>query len=169
MPKRNFKIAYILSLALLVMVLGGCSKKTVEQPTENTSPKTEETASKPAVGEMYLGQQTQGDNSKLCGWIDESDIIIKLNFADGVVKDTSYETGFYFSPIYSTMRLARSGCDYRVGFKFSELKNKGAAQVGARGYNDNNRRQLANEPIDIVFDENGKPDIGNYIEVMVLN
>jgi hypothetical protein len=169
MPKTNFKIVYIFTLALLIVALSGCSKKTVEQPAENASLQTEETAIQPEAGEMNLGQQTPGDNSKLCGWVDDSDIIIKLNFADGVEKDTSYETGFYFNSVTSSMRLARKDCDYRTGFKFSEFAGKGAVQVGVRGYSDSVRRQLANEPINVNFNKDGKPDIGNYIEVTVLN
>ena len=132
-----------------------------------------QTGEVPADQEMYLGQNTRtGEGAaqkedKLCGWIDKSDIIVKVIVPEGVKADTSYEAGFYFSPIYSTMRIARSGCDYRVGFMFSELENKGAAQVGVRGYSDNRRRQLVEDPLSLVFDAEGKPSIGTNIEVTV--
>ncbi|MFA5360238.1 MAG: hypothetical protein WC349_04760 [Patescibacteria group bacterium] len=111
--------------------------------------------------------ETPAQEDKLCGWIDKSDIIIKVNVPEGIAKDTSYEAGFYFSPTFFTARLARQACGYRTGFSYAELKNKGAAQVGVRGYTDSRRRQLENEPISIVFDENGKPSIGPNIEVTI--
>ncbi|KKR06463.1 MAG: hypothetical protein UT34_C0001G0504 [candidate division WS6 bacterium GW2011_GWF2_39_15] len=107
--------------------------------------------------------------NKLCDWVDDSDIIIKINFAEGVEKENSYEAGFYFSPIISTMRVARKECDYRTGFSFTELKGKTAADVGVRNYSDNTRRKLIGEPIDVNFDSNGVPNIGTSIEVTIAN
>lgn len=140
----------------------------IQEPTQvsaTTSP--EPTAST----EMYLGQQTNPTEAyeKLCAWVDKSDIIIELSFADGVVKDTSYEAGFAFSSIERTARLAREGCNYRTGFKFSELANKGEVQVAVWGYNDNRKRQLLNEPINLTFDSEGKPDISLPIRITVLD
>ncbi len=118
--------------------------------------------------EMYLGQTAeQNDNSKLCGWIDKSDIIIKVNLAPGVKKDTSYETGFMFGPNYFPARVAREGCGYRVGFNYSEMKGKGISQVGVRGYSDNKMRTIVGAPINVNFDKDGKPDVGNRIEVTI--
>jgi len=156
----NKKIYLILFLLFFICLVSGCAKK----ETQNNDAKN-------SNNEMYLGQQTSGaeQREKLCGWVDRSDIIIKVNFAEGVAKDTSYETGFYFSPIYSIMKLARAGCDYRVGFNFSEFKNKGAAEVGVRGYSNNLRRQIEGQPISLVFDAEGKPSIGNQIEVLIKN
>ena len=104
-----------------------------------------------------------------CAWIEKADVIIKVNFAEGVEKDTSYETGFYLSPIMSNMRLARKDCDYQTGFTFEELKKIGEAEVGVRGYSDNKRRIIEGEPISVTIDTEGKPDIGNYIEVKITN
>lgn len=108
------------------------------------------------------------DYKKLCDWVDKSEIIIKVNFANGVTKDTSYEAGFYFGNNLNA-RLARKECNYRTGFSFSEMKGKGAAQMGVRGYTDNVRRALTGDPISVTFDANGKPSIGTYIEVTVEN
>ena len=60
--------------------------------------------------------EASAQEDKLCGWIDKSDIIIKVNVPEGITKDTSYEAGFYFSPTYFTARLARQACGYRTGF-----------------------------------------------------
>ncbi len=168
--KKSLILVIILSLALF-----GCTKKTSQTQVQDSPSTAAPTTQEPtdSDGEMYLGQQpSSANNDKLCGWIDESDIVIKVNFAEGVVKDTSYEVGFYFSPILSTMRLARSGCDYRTGFKYSEMKTTGAARVGAaevgvRGYSDNIRRHIQGEPISLVLDDNGVPSIGSSIEVTI--
>ena len=148
--KRYQIFLVVVTLALLG---AGCGNK---EANTNTAP-------------VAAVQNTPAEsaNNKLCDWVDKSDIIIKLNFAEGVEKDSSYEAGFYLSPMYLNARLARKDCDYRTGFSFAELKGKGAAQVGTRGYTDNRRRQLANEPVSIVFDAEGHPDIGNYIVVTV--
>ncbi len=170
MSKKLTTGLLLLTLLFMALVLSGCGKKVETSRQEQNSNITVE-QNLNQNNEMYLGQQTNPEEQKkkLCGWIDESDIIIKLNFADGVVKDTSYETGFYFSPIYSHMKLARGGCDYRVGFKFSEFAGKGPAEVGVRGYNDNARRQLEGEPLKVIFNTEGKLNIGKYFEVMVKN
>lgn len=161
----------------ILLFISACSLKSEniqnvsETKTVNEQANVSPTPSPTTNTEMYLGQKTdpQEQYKKVCGWVDESDIIIELSFADGVAKDTSYETGFYYSSIESTMRLARSGCNYRTGFKFDEMKNKGAVQVGVRGYNDNNRRQLENEPINVIFDADGNPNVSLPIKVKVLN
>ncbi|MFA6272056.1 MAG: hypothetical protein WC693_03010 [Patescibacteria group bacterium] len=160
MIKKYFSIANIILIAFFAF---GCTKKTEQPQNQNTNTNTVS-----AQNQNVNTNITKTEN-KLCDWIDESDIIIKINFADGVVKDTSYEAGFYYSSIGSTMRLARSGCDYRTGFSYEELKNAGAVQVGVRGYTDSNRRQIVGEPISVVLDANGKPDIGSYIEVTISN
>lgn len=140
----------------------------IQQPTPISATTTPE----PTVStEMYLGQQTNPTEAyeKLCAWVDKSDIIIELSFADGIVKDTSYEAGFAFSSIERTARLAREGCNYRTGFKYSELAGKGEVQVAVWGYNDNRKRQLLNEPINLTFDSEGKPNIPLPIRITVLD
>lgn len=162
--KKVFFLFVLIGSASFLLV--GCGSPSTNQ---NTTIPSDNASAQPA--EMYLGQQTNtaDQKEKLCGWIDQSDIIIQLTFDQGVAKDTSYETGFYFSPVYSVMRLARSGCDYRVGFNFSEFKNKGAAEVGVRGYSDSVRRQLEGEPLSLVFDADGRPNIPLPITVKVKN
>ncbi|NMC51163.1 hypothetical protein GYA54_00340 [Candidatus Kuenenbacteria bacterium] len=162
---KNFKFLTVLLLAV-VFLTGGCTQKEPAAPADSVGLNNNQPAE-----EMYLGQKTDpaAQKEKLCGAIDKADIVIELKFAEGVEKDTSYETGFYFSAIYSWMKLARDVCDYRVGFSFEEFKNKGAAEVGVRGYNDNKRRMLEGEPISVIFDENGQPNIKLPIQVMVKN
>ncbi|MFA6525083.1 MAG: hypothetical protein WCT33_02295 [Patescibacteria group bacterium] len=158
MIKKYFSIISIILMAFFAL---GCTKKTEQTQNQDINTNTVSTQN------QNINTNTAKTENKLCDWIDESDIIIKINFADGVVKDTSYEAGFYYSAIGSTMRLARSGCDYRTGFSYEELKNAGAVQVGVRGYTDSNRRQILGEPINVILDANGKPDIGSYIEVTI--
>jgi len=157
--KKTTLIIFILILVALLIIGFSLTKKS--KTVVNNEPEIIKTITPIAPSPT--------PENKLCGWVDNSDIIIKLNFADGVIKDSSYETGFYYSSIGSDMRLARSACDYRTGFSYSEMKNKGAVQVGVRGYTDSNRRQLENEPINVIFDENGKPSLTSPIEVTVLN
>jgi hypothetical protein len=116
-----------------------------------------------------VAEPTPTPENKLCSWVDKSDIIIELSFADGVTKDTSYEAGFHYNPIGSDMRLARGACDYRTGFSYTEMKNKGAVTMEVRGFNDSNLRQLENEPITVVFDADGKPSIPSPLKIKVLN
>jgi hypothetical protein len=158
MLKKYFSLTGIL---IITFFATGCTKGTDQIQNQNTN-----TNSISAQNEN-INTNTATAENKLCDWVDESDVIIKINFADGVVKDTSYEAGFYSSPIMSKMRLARSACDYRTGFSYEELKNDGAVQVGVRGYTDSKRRQIANEPINVIFDAEGKPNTGSYIEVTI--
>jgi hypothetical protein len=107
--------------------------------------------------------------TKQCDWVDKSDIIITVKIADDVTKDTSYEAGFYFGENYLDAKLAREVCNYRTGFNYSELKGKGEAQIGVRGYADSLRRQIVGDPINVSFDADGKPSIGSNIEVTISN
>jgi hypothetical protein len=166
-------------LLVAICILPGCGVPAKTGNTGNppakapvpaeTAPVWSETAA--TASEPYLGQQA-GDNDarkKLCSWVDGSDIIIKVNVPPGLEKDTSYEVGFYFSPIFSTMKLAREGCEYRTGFDFSEFMNKGQAEVGVRGYSDNRRRTLKEGTIPVSFGQDGRPDIGTRIEVTIMD
>jgi len=169
MQKNKFIVLFIGALLVIILIWINLSKDTKQPPSVNeTSQATQEIelATMPTSAEITV-QPSQ--ENKLCSWVDDSDIVIKLNFAEGVVKDTAYEAGFYYSTIGSDMRLARSACDYRTGFSYSEMKNKGAVQVGVRGFSDSTRRQLKDEPINVVFDENGKPSLPSPIEVQVMN
>jgi hypothetical protein len=171
------KISIFVSVLILcTFALAGCGKvnnTAKKKPDEKQAavPKeqlADESVKQPATASSSGTQAADLDSKKkLCGWIDESDVIIKVNIPEGITKDSSYEAGFYLSQIKSNMRVARAACDYRTGFKFSELKNLGAVQMGVRGYSDNRRRQLENEPISVVFDNDGKPSIGTNIEVTI--
>ncbi|MFA6392198.1 MAG: hypothetical protein WCW66_05660 [Patescibacteria group bacterium] len=160
MPKKYFSL---ISILLVAFFATGCTKKTEQVQNQNIN------VNAVSVLNENVNTDTETDKDKLCGWVDESDVIIKVNFADGVVKDASYEVGFYSSPIISKMRVARSGCDYRTGFNYEELENDGAVQMGVRGYTDSVRRQIVGEPISVILGADGKPDIGSYIEVTIID
>ena len=170
---KTLPVIFVVIATSIIMV--GCTiqpnalkTSKIQEPTQVPTTSTPEPT---ASTEMYLGQQTNPSEAyeKLCAWVDKSDIIIELSFADGVVKDTSYEAGFSFSSIERTARLAREGCNYQTGFKFSELANKGEVQVAVWGYTDNRKRQLLNEPINLTFDSEGKPSIPLPIRITVLD
>jgi hypothetical protein len=164
--KNIFSILLITSFVFI-----GCQKNSqpVVDVQKNNIQNSADTQIAP-IDNMNIGQTAEQNSfQEYCDKVNASDIIIKVNFAEGVVKDTSYETGFYYSPIISHMKLARNGCDYKVGFSYEEMKGKGVVEVGVRGYNDNNRRTIAGQPISVVFDKNGVPDIDPYIEVTITN
>ena len=152
-------------IVLFALLLSGCTSDSAT----NTTGAGNTTNQAVATANENTNAGEASDRDKMCSWVDDSDVIITLNFADGVEKDGSYEAGFYLSEINLFARLARKECDYRTGFSYEELKGKGAVQMGVRGYTDSNRRQLANEPISVVIGADGHPDIGSAIEVMVLD
>jgi len=163
------KTVIFVSTALFVLLLSGCTPNSTTNTAVNTNTAGAVNATNQTGTTNENSNVAASDTNKVCAWVDNSDVIIKLNFADGVEKDSSYEAGFYLSSINLFARLARKECDYRTGFSYEELKGKGAVQVGVRGYTDSNRRQLANEPISVVIGADGHPDIGSAIEVTVLN
>lgn len=130
------------------------------KPTNTLTPTTSPLTSPPSA-------------DTVCGWIDESDVIIKLTFADGVVKDTSYEAGFAYRKSPNSVelvsaRLARSQCNYRTGFNASDFKDMIENQVVVSGYTDSVRRTLKNAPITYTI-TNSLPDSDRIIEVEVLD
>ena len=172
---KNKPIILVLGIVFVIIIGGSIVSKNFRNQSNLTPSPTPITTSTPTPTiEIDLGQQptTNPTQNGPCGnWISLSnytDILIKLNFADGVVKDTSYETGFALSSITRTARLARKE-EYCTGFSYEELKNKGVVQVAVWGYTDSNHHQLANEPINVTFDENGIPDKQGIIEVTVLD
>jgi hypothetical protein len=115
----------------------------------------------------------QTANDKLCGWVDKSDVIIKVNIPDGIKKDTSYEAGFVYRTGANSIeqriaRLARSACDYRTGFARSELTKLTEARVGVWGYTDSVERQIKKQPMIVNFLD-GLPKEGNLISVEIVN
>lgn len=157
-----FALVFVALILVGLTLIKGNGKSGSESKIAKTAPPIAKT-------EFQNQTPVPSPENKLCDWVDKSDIIIELSFAEGVTKDSSYEAGFYYSAIGSTMRLARTACNYRTGFSYSEMKNKGSVQVGVRGYTDSNRRQLENEPINVIFDEDGKPSLPSPIRVKVLN
>jgi len=152
----NLKVGIVLFLVIGI-IIATILYSSSQDPVQNISQQDEivQTTQEPVE---------QKPSNQICEWVDNSDIIVKVNFTESIVKESSYEAGFYFNSILSTMRIAREECDYRTGFSFTELKGKGAADVGVRNYSDSVRRELVGEPIDITFDSNGVPDIGTLIE-----
>jgi len=155
-------ICIILGVSVYIVLSGNRGQKATE--TDNQS-QQQDTIQNDTTGSA----SQQPAENKLCDWLDDYSIVIHLNFAEGVVKDTSYEAGFAYSSIASNRKLARGACDYRTAFKPSEMKNRGVTQVVVWGYTDNKQRQLAGDPITVIFDENGNPDVALPIEVTVLN
>ncbi|MFA6042267.1 MAG: hypothetical protein WCV85_02920 [Patescibacteria group bacterium] len=162
------KTICFLSTVLFALLLSGCTSGSTTNTT-NTTGVVNTINQAVATANENSNASVASDTDKVCGWVNKSDVIMKLNFADGVAKDTSYEAGFYLSEINLFARLARKECDYRTGFSYEELKGKGAVQLGVRGYTDSNRRQLANEPLSVVIGADGHPNIGSAIEVTVLD
>lgn len=158
----------LISLVFCALIFSACTAKVGDDATENFT-QTDRITPVISVEEPSPTILATVTPNPQCAGLEKADVIIKVNFAEGVEKDTSYETGFYLSPIMSNMRLARKDCDYQTGFTFEELKKIGEAEVGVRGYSDNKRRIIEGEPISVTIDSEGRPDIGNYIEVKIIN
>lgn len=163
------KPSYLLGIILCSILLSGCLPKSVTTPP---APSPSTSTSTPVVSPALTPEKS--DYEKVCSWVDESDVIVKVNLGDEAVVDNSYEAGFMYYKQGSTLgliqaRLARQVCDYKTGFSFDELKGKGTVQIVVTGYSDNRRRQLDQDPISVILDENGHPSIGNLIEVTVLD
>jgi hypothetical protein len=159
------KKIYLLAILITSTLLGGCDKKEIIiTPTQS-----------PSVAPTTVIQETVAptkEENKMCDWVDKSDVIIKLNFEEGIVKDTSYEAGFIYKKGPNMIelrlaRLARSQCDYRVGFNKSDFKDLKAATIGVWTYNGTNRQKIKNEPIMVDFSDQ-MPDFGKNIEVEVI-
>jgi hypothetical protein len=166
------KLFLCATLILSAVALSGCTSSTAtntvaDATNTNAANSVSQANTAQPTGNAVVGNQNATD--AMCAWVDESDVIITLKFADGVVKDASYEAGFYLSTINLFARVARQQCGYRTGFSYDELKGKGAVQLGVRGYTDSMRRQLQGDPISVVIGADGHPDIGSDIEVTVLD
>lgn len=117
-------------------------------------------------------KEEEKKEDKLCGWIDESDVIIQVKLPDDTKGPTSYIAGFLHSIDGSATaranlsRIARRQCDYRVGFTVDELKEITGAEVYVAGFDDDERKKLENEPVNVTFTE-GTPDGGSVIMVNV--
>ncbi|MFA6553664.1 MAG: hypothetical protein WCT27_04515 [Patescibacteria group bacterium] len=166
------KLFILIGLVIVAVTVSGCTTNTPSNTVtgnSNTAVINAGNHNTTSISNANAEVGNQNDVDKMCGWVDASDVIITLKFADGVAKDTSYEAGFYLSSINLFARVARQQCGYRTGFSYEELKGKGAVQVGVRGYTDSNRRQLQGDPISVVIGADGHPDIGSRIEVTVLD
>lgn len=161
---RNLKFGVLIFvvIALLIGAILYFNSKNSPKEVPKDIPKEEE------VVDNTPEPVKEESPNKVCEWLNNPDIFIKVNIPEGIEKENTYEVGFYFNPAISNMRLARKECDYVTGFTFAELKGKKAADVGVRNYSDSVRRVLVGEPIDVTFDSNGVPSIGTNIEVTIL-
>lgn len=159
------KTFYVLIVLVSLITLSACGSQPISKiplpvatnmPTNQTSPSVSEA-------------------NKMCDWIDKSEMVVKLNFApDIVVKDTSYELGFVYSKPdkpqleLKLARIARSQCDYRVGFNKSDFINIAHANLAAWTYNGTIRQKLKGDPISVDFVDN-LPNLGKLIEVETIS
>jgi hypothetical protein len=125
--KKNTAIIFVLAI-----VLAGCKNSTFKSSSlmnddnPNNSVSTLDTDQIDNTQTASEEKKPNNSSDKLCGWIDDSDVIIKLDLPEEYAYyndeniSQSYETGFMFKSSYgdvaSSRRLARKGCDYRVGF-----------------------------------------------------
>ena len=110
-----------------VFILIGCKNSSVDV----TSLSDNDSINKNTVASEENVPVKEGD--KICNWIDDSDIVIKLDLPeeyahyDDATIFPSYEVGFMFKSshgeIASSRRLARKNCDYRVGFSKDDFTN----------------------------------------------
>lgn len=153
------KFTYSFLIAIAFFILSACGKTKIESPkvTQNISP--------------TQGVSPLPTENKVCSWVDNSEVIVKINLAPGIVADTSYEAGFVYPGKNGLemrkARLARAACDYRVGFSKAELAIIGRGEVAAWGFTDSKRRTVEKAVV-VQFDQ-GTPDIGNNIEVTIVD
>lgn len=108
------------STLFLALALTGCKNASTNLETSMNN----ESISNEAVA-LEEENQVEGNN-KACAWIDNSDVVIKLDLPEEYANYNdknilpSYETGFMIKSSYgdiaSIRPLAIKGCDYRVGF-----------------------------------------------------
>lgn len=157
------------SLILLsVFVLAGC--KSAPSNIEQTNTETNNQNQEPTTTE----ETTTKKSNKMCDWIDDSDLIIQLDLPEEFAlyektnSSPSYNTGFLFRSSYGDqarlMRLARKGCDYRVGFSKEDFRELNmapnsnltiAAESGSQEH-----FSYENWPIEMNFDGEGMPTDG---------
>ena len=152
---------YLLIIVISLITLSACNSQSSSNITEIVPTNIPTPALSPIVNET----------NKMCDWIDKSEVIVKLNFAPEIVtKDTSYELGFVYSKPdkpqleLKLARVARSQCDYRVGFNKSDFNNIAHANLAAWTYNGTVRQTLKGDPILVNFIDN-LPNLGKQIEV----
>lgn len=99
------KAVVLVSTVLFALLLSGCTSGGTTNTT-NTTGAGNTTSQAVAIANDNTNAEAS-DRDKMCSWVDSSDVIMKLNFAEGVEKDGSYEAGFYVSEINLFARLAR--------------------------------------------------------------
>lgn len=128
------KIFLTFCTILLIIIFSGCSKAPEENKIDkidiDAQTKTQEEAiaslTNPNEESLDSTADNNEDNSG-CDWIDESDIIMRLDLPEEYRDRSSYTAGFAhldnYGSIYRTGRSARSNCDYRVGFNKNDFTN----------------------------------------------
>ena len=179
-----FHLLLITSVACLILGLTGCTTSKAKNTEDNGSPSTETTTQTlltpvPAALSTPISNAVSATTATppatanpLCDWIDTSDVILQLSFAEGTVPDSSYSAGFSYDRGTSygdhyLGRLARKSCDYRVGFTLSETADIKAATVRVMGNSYNEKVVL--DPLsatNILFD-GGLPVAGKTVLVRV--
>ncbi|MFA6602571.1 MAG: hypothetical protein WCT01_02085 [Candidatus Shapirobacteria bacterium] len=152
-------------IILAGLILGGCGTEKTIVDNKVANPTNKPTT----VIETVVPSVRE---NKMCSWIDSSEVILKLKFEEGVVKDTSYETGFIYKkgPNMVEMklaRLARDQCDYRVGYNKSDFEGIKGATIGVWTFNGTIQQKIKGAPITVQFID-GMPDFGKNLEVEVL-
>ena len=109
---------------------------------------------------------------ELCGDTSTAALIIKLKFSLGYDKEPSYDTGISYrlpgsKKDMKLTRLARSECNYEVGFSKLELKPIKDATIVVYGYQDALTRKISNEPINLKLID-GEPIDNRQVEVTLI-
>jgi hypothetical protein len=147
----------IILLVLSLGLLSACQKQPIVVANPTVAPSPTSVAVVPTANPM-------------CDWIDKSDVIIKVKIPEGMTPDTSYETGFVYSkPDKPSLelklaRVARSQCEYRVGFNKSDFKNIANATIAVWTYTGTVRQKISGDPIKVDF-VNNLPSFGKNLDI----
>jgi len=148
---------------LLAFIITGCNKGTT-----NSTSVIDNDNNKQAIN------KETSSNNKICSWIDDSDVVIKLDLPEEYAHYNdaniypSYEVGLMFRSSYgdiaSSRRLARKGCDYRVGFSkedFADINSNPNYPLVILALKDSSTDfSYDSEPIKLTF-KDGLPEQGN--------
>jgi len=139
---KKILIGVSLAIIALFLFLNVNSKETDEinkiskvDIDAQTKAQEETIASSIKVNDKSLDSTTQNNKDKpWCDWIDESEIVIRLDLPEKYKDKSSYKVGFLhldniYNDVHHTARLAREGCDYRVGFNKDDFINFWGIQI----------------------------------------
>lgn len=184
MPHKPLLLA---ALASLLLLTAACQKQsaTTTPPTDSSTstqnsqtpdtvplsiPATPTTIS--TANPATLTPETGLFESSLCSWMKETPVLIHFNVPESLRDQSVYIGGFQYTVAgsslpYNLARMARSGCDYWVGFYADETADIVSARVVAYGGDHNEiNLQFANLATDLQFVD-GAPVSGKILEVQV--